>query len=81
MASETSSQTSSKIQDSSLDNLSNLNPADFEIDEPTPASLTLKKKPAGKPAVRANTARPTETGSDKPRVVTPGLGGVTLVIH
>lgn len=70
---------SSKIQDSSPDN--SLNPDDFEIIEEAATSLNLKKKPAGKPSVRANTARPTETGSDKARIVTPGLGGVTLVIH
>jgi hypothetical protein len=68
----------SKAQASSLDNL---NPDDFEIIEEVPTSLDLKKKPAGKPSVRANTARPTETGSSKARIVTPGLGGVTLVIH
>jgi len=71
----------SKAPDSSLDNPSNLNPSDFEIVESTPKGLTPKKKPAGKPAVRANTARPTENGSSTPRVITPGLGGVTLVIH
>ena len=68
----------SKTPVSSLDNL---NPDDFEIVEPQSTELTLKKKPAGRPAVRANTARPVENGSDTPRVVTPGLGGVTLVTH
>lgn len=68
----------SKPLDSSQDNL---NPSDYEVIEPQVKGLTLKKKPVGKPAVRANTARPTENGSNTPRVITPGLGGVTLVIH
>lgn len=68
----------SKALDSSLDNL---NPDDFEVIEEVPTSLNLKRKSAGKPSVRANTARPTETGSGTTRVITPGLGGVTLVTH
>ena len=68
----------SKTPVSSLDNL---NPDDYEIIETPSQELTLKKKPAGRPAVQANTARPVENGSSTSRVVVPGLGGVTLVIH
>jgi hypothetical protein len=42
--------------------------------------LSPRRKPAGKPEVRANTARPKSIGSGT-RVVVPGLGKVTLVIH
>ena len=78
MASETSSQISSKIPESLLDNL---NPEDYEIrEEPEVKSLSPKRKPAGKPKIKSETARPKSSGSGD-RVVVPGLGKVTLVIH
>lgn len=64
-----------------------LNPEDFEIreegtdDDDTTVELQTRRKSAGRPAVKANTARPTENGSGAPKVLIPGLGGVTLVIH
>lgn len=53
-----------------------LNPEDFELPAATPTELSLRKKPAGKPKVKTDTARPA-----KKRVMTPGLGKVTLVTH
>ncbi len=57
-----------------------LNPSDFEITDLPSAEVTSlqpKKKPAGKPSVKANKVKP----EPKKRVVTPGLGKVTLVTH
>ena len=51
-----------------------LNPEDYEIPEST--ELTTRRKSAGKPNVKTDTARPSQS-----RVVVPGLGKVTLVIH
>jgi hypothetical protein len=59
---------------------SNLNPKDFEI-QPESVELRTRRKSAGRPAVKADTARPVENGTGTPKVVVPGLGGVTLVIH
>jgi hypothetical protein len=53
-----------------------LNPEDFELPSDEATSLSPRKKPAGKPIVKTDTARP-----QKKPVVVPGLGNVTLVIH
>ena len=53
-----------------------LNPEDFEIASEEVTSLSPRKKSAGKPTVKTDTARP-----QKKPVVVPGLGNVTLVIH
>jgi hypothetical protein len=53
-----------------------LNPEDFELPSAEPTSLSPRRKPAGKPKVKTDTARP-----KKKRVVSPGLGKVTLVTH
>lgn len=53
-----------------------LNPEDYELPSAEPTSLSPRKKRAGKPQVKTDTARP-----DKKRVATPGLGKVTLVTH
>jgi hypothetical protein len=58
---------------------SNLNNNDEAIEEVK--SLTPKRKPAGRPNVRPDTSRPTKIGGNSNRVLYPGLGGVTLVIH
>lgn len=54
-------------------------PSDEVIEEVK--SLTPKRKPAGRPNVRPDTSRPTKLGGNSTRVLYPGLGGVTLVIH
>jgi hypothetical protein len=57
-----------------------LNPSDFEITElpsATPTSLEPKRKPAGKASVKTNKVKP----QPKKRIVSPGLGKVTLVTH
>ena len=78
MAPETSFQISNRIPDSLLDNL---NPEDYELpEEEQVKSLSPKRKPAGKPKIKSDTARPKSSGSGD-RVVVPGLGQVTLVIH
>lgn len=53
-----------------------LNPEDFEIPAATTTELSPRKKSAGRPKVKKDTARPT-----RKRIVTPGLGKVTLVVH
>jgi len=53
-----------------------LNPEDFEITSDEATSLSPRRKPAGKPVVKTDTARP-----KKNPVVIPGLGNVRLVIH
>lgn len=53
-----------------------LNPEDFELPRAEPTALSPRKKAAGKPKVKTDTARP-----KKNRVLTPGLGKVTLVTH
>jgi hypothetical protein len=53
-----------------------LNPEDFELPPEETTSLSPRKKSAGKPIVKTDTARP-----QKKPVVVPGLGNVTLVIH
>jgi predicted secreted protein len=57
-----------------------LNPKDFEITElpaATPTSLEVRRKPAGKASVKTNKVKP----QPKKKVITPGLGKVTLVTH
>ena len=57
-----------------------LNPSDFEVTElPTAevTSLQPKRKPAGKASVKTNKVKP----QPKKKVITPGLGKVTLVTH
>lgn len=56
-----------------------LDPSDYEL-PPEPTKLSPRRRPAGKPAVKADTAKPT---SVKPggRIVMPGLGKVSIVIH
>jgi len=57
-----------------------LNPSDFEITDLPSAEVTPlqpKKKPAGKPSVKTNKVKP----EAKKKVITPGLGKVTLVTH
>jgi hypothetical protein len=57
-----------------------LNPGDFEVTElPTAevTSLQPKRKPAGKASVKTNKVKP----QPKKKVITPGLGKVTLVTH
>lgn len=53
-----------------------LNPEDFELPSEEAISLSTRRKPAGKPAVKTDTARP-----QKKPVIIPGLGDVRLVIH
>jgi len=43
----------------------------------TPTSLSTAKKSAGKPSVKSNKIKP----QPKKKVVTPGLGKVSLVTH
>lgn len=59
-----------------LDNDESLNPEDFELPAATTTSLEPRRKPAGKPAVKAK-----KNITARKRVVTPGLGKVTLVTH
>jgi hypothetical protein len=57
-----------------------LNPEDFEITEAPKATVTSlepKRKPAGKATVKTNKVKP----EPKKRIVSPGLGKVTLVTH
>lgn len=57
-----------------------LNPKDFEITDLPSAEVTSlqpKKKPAGKATVKTNKVKP----EPKKKVITPGLGKVTLVTH
>ena len=51
-----------------------LNPEDFEL--PSTTELNPRKKPAGKPVVKTDTAKPTHKA-----VRYPGLGNVTIVVH
>lgn len=53
-----------------------LNPEDFEIPSEETTSLSPRRRPAGKPVVKTDTARP-----QKKPVIIPGLGDVRLVIH
>jgi hypothetical protein len=53
-----------------------LNPEDFELPSEETTSLSPRKKSAGKPTVKTDTASP-----KKSPVVIPGLGNVRLVIH
>lgn len=73
MPSETSSAQASKHLQSDPPHL---NPEDFEIESDEATELTTRRKPAGKPKVKTDAVTPS-----KPRVVVPGLGNVTLVIH
>ena len=53
-----------------------LNPEDFEIVSDEATSLSPRRKPAGKPVVKTDTAKPNGKA-----VRFPGLGKVTLVLH
>jgi hypothetical protein len=57
-----------------------LNPSNDELPEAIVTELSPRRKPAGKPEVKANKSKPTSVGSGK-RVVIPGLGKVNIVIH
>ena len=72
MPSETSSAQASKLQESDLQGL---NPEDYEILDDT-TELTTRRKSAGRPKVKTDIARVSQN-----KIVVPGLGQVTLVIH
>lgn len=71
MLPETSSSKPDKPQQSD-----NLNPEDFELPSAEPTSLQPRRKPAGKPTVKTK-----KNVTARKRVVSPGLGKVTLVTH
>lgn len=75
MPQETSSSKPDKLQE--LASSEPLNPLDFEVPPAaTTTSLEPRRKPAGKPTVKTK-----KNVTTRKRVVSPGLGKVTLVTH